>query len=106
MLTGGRGCVFEAVGSLIDTLLPSAEAAISIARSDDEIRIDVGDVGNAVIQPLRDQEGRQTKVLHGAAAFREETCLGKTTASRFAPADLHEWDSLGHAEWADVSWSG
>lgn len=107
VLSGQRGGVFEAVGALMSTMLDSTDASITIEQSDSGIRIAIGDAASTVVEPLRDQEGRQTKVLHGAAAFREETNLGRSTSTKFSPADLRAWDTTGgHAEWAEVDWSG
>jgi hypothetical protein len=107
VVAGQRGGVFEAVSALVPTILGMADVPITIEQDDTGIRIAIGDAASAVIEPLRDPEGRQTKVLYGAAAFREETNLGRSISTKFSPADLRAWDTTaGHAEWAEVDWSG
>jgi hypothetical protein len=106
VLSGQQGGVFEIFSSLITELRPAREAPIEI-RTDEEAttRIKVGDFGGLVVQPLRGPEGDFTRLLHGAAAFREETILAKGTGTRWHDPEMRQWESGGHAEFSDFDWS-
>ena len=106
ILTGQKGGTLEPMGQLITKFLDSKRALISFDTSGDTRRISVGDIGEAVFEPLKGPTGEPTRVLHGAAAYRDEVTLGKGTETRFHDPDLRDWQSLGHAEFADVEWSG
>lgn len=105
ILGGQRGGVFEAVGALISKVLPSKEAAINIRKGADETRITVGDFGQLVVKPLRGPTGELTRLLHGAAAFRDEIILAKGTGSSWRDPEMRQWESGGHAEQAAFDWS-
>ncbi len=106
VLTGQRGGVFEALTAVVSKVLPSKEAAIKIQRGDEETRITVGNFGELVVKPLRGPTGALTKLLNGAAAWREEIILAKGTGSRWRDPDMRAWESGGHAEQTDFDWSG
>ena len=106
VLSGQQGGVFEVIAGLVPDVLPSKEAPIDIQTDEEETtRIRVGDVGAAVVTPLRGPEGDFTRLLHGAAAFRDDIILSKGTGTRFHDPDLREWESGGHAERGDFDWS-
>jgi hypothetical protein len=106
VLGGQRGGVFEAIASLIPSILPTQRAAITIVHDGDDMRVTVDGVGEGVFTPLRGPTGEPTRVLHGAAAFREDTMLGKGTGTHFHDPDLRDWQSGGHSELAEFDWSG
>ncbi len=106
VLSGQQGGVFEILSSLITELLPPKEAPIDI-QTDEEAttRIRVGDFGGLVVVPLRGPEGDFTRLLHGAAAFREDTILAKGTGTRWQDPEMRQWESGGHAEFSEFDWS-
>lgn len=106
IFTGQKGGPLEVIGELVPNFLESKRASISFETRGEATRISVGDIGEAVFEPLKGPSGEPTRVLHGAAAFRDDVTLAKGTATRFHDPDLRDWQSLGHAEIADVEWSG
>ncbi len=106
VVSGRSGGALEGIGALVPTMLAAKEAAITIQRSDDETRIKVGDFGELVSKPLRGATGELTRLLHAAAAFRDEIILAKGTGTRWHDPDLRQWESGGHSEQADFDWSG
>lgn len=106
VIGGRRGGVFEAVAALVPKFLPPKEAPITIQTGDAETRIKVGDVGELVVTPLRGPSGQVTRLLHAAAAFRDDIVLARGTGSHWRDPDMRSWDSLGHAEQTDFDWSG
>lgn len=105
VIGGQQGGVFEAIGALVSNVLPTKEARINIQIAPEETRITVGDVGEAVVRPLKGATGEFTRLLHGAATFRDDIILAKGTGSRWRDPDLRQWESSGHAEQADFDWS-
>jgi len=106
VLTGQRGGTPEAIGSAVPKILPSKEASIRVQAGADETRITVGDFGVAVVKPLRGASGEITKVLHAAAAFREEVILAKGTGTYWHDPEMRQWESAGHGEQSEFDWSG
>jgi hypothetical protein len=106
VLTGQRGGVFEALGSLVTNILPAAQAPIEFSDMDGDIRVTVGDIGGGVHTPLRGPSGEPTRLLHAAAAFRDDVVLGRGTGTHFHDPDLREWEGGGHSEHAEFDWSG
>jgi hypothetical protein len=105
VLSGRLGGVFELVGSLLSQTLDTKEAQISIETGEDETRATVGDFGKVVVKPLRGPTGELTRVLHAAAAFRDDIVLGRGDGSSWRDPDMRAWESGGHAEQADFNWS-
>ena len=107
VLSGEQGGVFEILSSLVPDILPAREASIEIQTDEEETtRIKVGDFGALVVQPLRGPEGDFTRLLHGAASFRDDIILARGTGSRWQDPEMRQWESGGHAEQADFDWSG
>ena len=105
LIKGERGGVFEVIGSLVPTFLPSQEAPINIEVGEEETRATVGDIGEVVVKPLRGPQGDVTRLLHGAAAFRDDLILADGSGTRFHDPELREWESGGHGEQVDFDWS-
>lgn len=105
VLSGQRGGVFEAIGSLVPNTLETKRASFELDTSDGKTRIRVGDVGEAVLEPLKGANDQPTRLLNGAAAFREDTTLARGTGTHFNDPDLREWESLGHGEFTEFEWS-
>ncbi len=106
ILSGRKGGVLEPIAELVPNTLETRLAPIDIDTSGETTRIRVGDIGEAVLEPLKGASGEPTRLLHGAAAFRDDTTLARGTGTRFHDPDLREWDSLGHGEFTDFDWSG
>lgn len=105
VLSGKKGGVFEILSSLVTKALPAREAPISIKSGADETLFTVGAYGEGVVKPLKGATGEYTRLLHGAAAFREDIILAKGTGSRWNDPDMKRWESAGAAEQADFDWS-
>jgi hypothetical protein len=105
VLTGQRGGVFEVIAALVPNFLPSTEAPINIELGEEETRATVGDVGEVVVKPLRGPQGDFTRLLHGAAAFRDDLILADGRGTHFHDPELREWESGGHGERVDFDWS-
>jgi hypothetical protein len=106
IILGKKGGSLEPMATLIPKTLDTKRAAISFDMGGDTKRISLGDIGEAVFEPLKGPTGEPTRVMHGAAAFRDEVMLGKGTETHFHDPDMRDWQSLGHAEFAEVEWSG
>ncbi len=55
---------------------------------------------------LGEMQGNFTRLLHGAAAFRDDIILADGRGTRFHDPELREWESGGHGERVDFDWSG
>jgi hypothetical protein len=106
LITGQRGGVFEIIGALVPNFLPSGEATVTI-QVDEEgtTQAAVGDIGVVVVKPLRGPQGDFTRLLHGAAAFRDDLILADGTGTYFRAPEMREWESGGHGERVDFDWS-
>ncbi len=105
-LTGQAGGSLEALSALIPEWLPAQEAPISFGDGDEGTNITIGDIGQGVFKPLKNEEGGTTTVQNIPVAFTEPTVLGRGDGTRFHDPDLREWESLGHSESGDFDWSG
>lgn len=104
LVSGKLGGVFEAIGALVPKFLPPKEAPITFNKSGEETRITVGEFGQFVVKPLKGPGG-ETRVLHGAAAFRDNIGLARGDGSYFRDPEMRPWVSAGHAEQTDFDWS-
>ncbi len=105
VLQGKQGGVFEVVGTLVPKWLSTKEAPIRIERGADSTRVTVQGYGELVTAPIKGASGEFTRLLHGAAAFREDVILAKGTGSSWRDPELRQWQSGGHSEQADFDWS-
>jgi hypothetical protein len=105
VLKGQRGGVFEVFSALIPTFLPTKEAPITLQAGADETRATIGEVAEVVVTPLRGASGEYTRLLHGAAAFRDDLILGRGTGTRGHDPEMRTWQSGGHGEQGDFDWS-
>lgn len=106
IVSGRQGGALEAIAMLVPTFLAPKEAAINIQKSDDEVRITVGNFGTLVSRPLRGATGEPTRLLHAAAAFRDDIVLGNGRGSQWRDPELRQWEGGGHSEIGDFDWSG
>jgi hypothetical protein len=71
VLQGKLGGVWGPVSSLLSNWLPSQEAAIQIKKDGDVTHVSVAGHGELVTAPLKGSTGEFTRLMHGAAAFRD-----------------------------------
>jgi hypothetical protein len=102
---GKKGGVFEILASLLTEVLPNKEAPIDIKIDGDHRTITVGDYGTLEIEDMKGPSGELTRVLHGAAAFRDNIILARGHGSNWRDPDLRQWESSGHAEREDFEFS-
>lgn len=102
---GKMGGVWEPVGTLMSKWLPSKEAAIEVKKEGDVTRVSVAGHGELIAAPLKGPTGEFTRLMHGAAAFRDNIILAKGTGSSWRDPDMRSWQSGGHSEQADFDWS-
>lgn len=105
LFKGQRGGVYEVVGQLVTQWLPTQEVPIDIKTTADETRITMGDIGTAIAKPLRGANGEITRLLHGAAAFRDNIGLANGRGTYWRDPEMRQWESLGHAEITEFDWS-
>jgi hypothetical protein len=106
VFTGKKGGDLEVMAALVSSVLSPVEASIEVSKDGDVTNIRVGDVGTGVITALKDQHGGYTRLLHGAATFREDINLAKGLGSSWQDPDTRKWESAGHAEFAEFDWKG
>jgi hypothetical protein len=102
---GKMGGIWEPVGALMSKWLPSREAAIQVKKEGDVTRVSVAGHGELVAAPLKGPTGEFTRLMHGAATFRDNIILAKGTGSSWHDPDMRSWQSGGHSEQADFDWS-
>jgi len=105
VLQGRQGGVWEPLGSLISRWLDSRQTAISVRKDGDATRISVEGFGELVSEPLKGATGEFTRLLHGAAAFRDDIVLARGSGSSWRDPEMRQWQSGGHSEQADFDWS-
>jgi hypothetical protein len=106
IMSGQAGGSMEAIAALIPSWLPAKTVEISLQSNNGKTTFTIGDVGQGVIDPLRNQAGEITKVQNIPVAFAEPTILGRGDGTRFHDPQLRDWESLGHAAQGDFDWNG
>jgi hypothetical protein len=101
---GKKGGAFEVIAGLLSSTLPTEIAPITIERHGDATRVTVGDVVDISVTDLKGPTGELTRVLHGAAAFRENIILGKSSGRSRVP-EMRAWEAGGHGEREDFDFS-
>jgi hypothetical protein len=101
---GKKGGAFEIIAGLLSNTLPTETASITIERNGDAARVTVGDVVDISVTDLKGPTGELTRVLHGAAAFRENIILGKSSGRSRVP-EMRAWEAGGHGEREDFDFS-
>ena len=99
------GAYFEIFAAVAPNQFDTLKAPIDIQSGPDETRITVGKIGVAVAKPLRGATGELTRLLHGAAAFRDNIGLANGKGTSWRDPDMRQWDSMGHAEITEFDWS-
>jgi len=95
IFSGKKGGHLEALfGGVVAKWLPAQFTNVDIKWGDTPT-INVGKVGQAKLQPLKDQAGRPAKVQGAAAmaAFQSESMeLASSKGSRWSDPDLRSWE--------------
>ena len=104
--SGQRGGEFEGVASLISNLLPTTRAAIAFSDDGDDVRFTVEGVGDGVFTPRRGPSGEATRVLHGAAAFRETPSWARAWGRASTTRTCGSGRAGATASPAEFDWSG
>lgn len=106
VFTGKAGGDLEGLGALVPNFLPAREASIELETTDGATRLRVGDIGEGVIDPIRNDAGEITRVIAMPAAFTPETIFARGDGTHWSDPDLRQWESRGHAEQGDFEWTG
>lgn len=95
IFSGRKGGLLEPLlGAVISRWLPAQTAPIAIQRGD-TLAITVGSVGQVMLQPMKDQDGRPTTVQGAAAqaAFQSASMeLASSQGSRWSDPELRQWE--------------
>jgi hypothetical protein len=106
VLSGSQGGMpADVLKALVPNMLPSRVAPITINKDGDDVQITVGGFGEAVVKPRKGPTGELTRLMHGAAAIRENVIWGDGKGTNWRDPDLRQWQSLGHGEMSELSWS-
>ena len=100
------GGALEGFSAVIPEWLEPSEAEIELDTSNGKTQVKVGNVGEAVIEPMKDESGEITRVRGLPVAFAPETILARGDGTRWSDPDMKGWESRGYAEQADIEWSG
>jgi hypothetical protein len=106
IVSGQAGGSLEAIAALVPSWLPAQAADISIQSDNGKTSFTIGDIGEGIVDPLRNEEGQVTTVQNIPVAFTEPTILARGDGTRFHDPELRDWESLGHGEQGDFDWSG
>jgi hypothetical protein len=102
---GEEGGDLEALGGVISNWIEPSEASIELDTSNGTTRVKVGDVGEAVVEPMSNEAGEITRVVGLPVSFADETVLARGDGTRWSDPDLKAWESRGYAEQAEFEWS-
>jgi hypothetical protein len=94
IMTGKKGGLFEALGGVIATWLPTQYVPIAIQWGE-ETTATVGNFGQVRSRGLKDPTGRPTTVQGAAAmaAFQLDSMqVVHAAGSRWADPDMHQWE--------------
>jgi hypothetical protein len=103
---GKEGGHLEGLGAVISDWLDPSETSIEVDTSNGKTSVKVGDVGEAAVEPMKNESGEITRVVGLPVAFAAETVLARGDGTRWTDPDMKEWESRGYAEQADFEWSG
>jgi hypothetical protein len=103
---GQEGGSLEPLGAAMSSWLEPREATVALDKSNGTVRVTVGDVGEAVVEPMRNADGEITRVTALPVAFAAETILARGDGSNWSDPDMKPWESRGYGEQADFEWSG
>ncbi len=106
VLGGKRGGIWEVFASLIPNILGVETAPIKIEGDAKGGKFSVGNIAGFEFQVLKGASGEPTRVLHGAATFRDNVFFGKCTSWAKATG-LHDWKNEGgHIDTSEFDMSG
>lgn len=107
IFTGKKGGPWATISTLVTTWLPTETAKVSVEWGDSP-SVKVGTVGEVKLQSLRDEAGRQAKIVNAPAlgAFQVESAdLFRSDGTRFADPKMRAWQSGGSGSMSSFSWS-
>jgi hypothetical protein len=106
IFTGRKGGPGEVMAGLVSKWLPTESASIE-AKLGDTHTVEVRGVGNIALEPVRNQAGQVASVVHapvlGLIAI-DRADLARGNGSRFAAADMRQWESGGHGSVSPFTW--
>ena len=107
VLGGKRGGIFEVFASLIPNMLGVDSAPIKIDGDAKGGKVSVGNFAGFEFQALKGASGDVTRVMHGAATFRDNAILGKVTTTWAKAPGLKDWKNEGgHIDTSEFDMSG
>jgi hypothetical protein len=106
IMSGQAGGSMGPIAALIPKWLSAKTVEISLQSDNGKTTFSIGDIGQGVVTPLRNEAGQITKVQNIPVAFAEPTILGRGDGTRFHDPELRDWESLGHAAQGDFDWTG
>jgi hypothetical protein len=71
----------------------------------DTTTISVAGIGELITTPLKGATGEYTRLMHGAATFRDNIILAKGSGSSWKDPEMRSWTSGGHSEQCEFDWS-
>jgi hypothetical protein len=105
VFAGQEGGDLEPLGALISSWLEPSEASVELDTANGTTRVKVGDVGDVVVEPMRNEAGETTRVFGLPVAFADETVLARGDGTSWTDPDMKAWESRGYAEQAEIEWS-
>jgi hypothetical protein len=106
LIRGRLGGGFSRIPELVPHILSALVAPISKRQAGDRTTtILVGDFGEAVIKPMRSQNG-ETPTIRGPGGFRDEVELATGMGSWWRDPELRQWEGGGYAEQSVIDWRG
>ncbi len=108
IIHGKKGGVWEAIGTMIKEWRPSEVVKIDIERGDNPT-ITVGSVGRVNLQPIKTEDGQQTRLINSPllAGFGISSLdLARGDGTSWSDPIMRQWESLGHGEMTSFDWSG
>jgi len=106
LIRGRLGGGFSRIPELVPRILSALVAPISKRQAGDRTtKILVGDFGEAVIKPMRSQNG-ETPTIRGPGGFRDEVELATGMGSWWRDPELRQWEGGGYAEQSVIDWRG
>jgi hypothetical protein len=105
---GQRGGAFAVLASIVTTWLPTLTTPI-VVRWDEQLSAEIGDFALIRLAPMKDGNGRQTKLVHApseSALGIEQSDLAFSTGSEWNDPERRRWQAGGYGSIADFDWKG
>ena len=108
IITGNKGGVWEAIAAGMTKWLPPQTAKIDFQGGENP-GATVGSFGQIKLERVKDDAGRQTRVLNAPlfAAFAVESeDVARSEGTRWSDPEMRSWEAGGNGEIAEFTWSG